>query len=47
VHALAVVVLDVLEKEPSKVLLVEWDDVDEQLATNGPNPPFREAVLPR
>jgi hypothetical protein len=47
VHALAVLVLDVLEEEASKVLLVDWDDVVEQLATNGSNPAFREAVLPR
>jgi hypothetical protein len=46
VYSLAVVILDVLEEEPSKVLLVDGDDVVEQLATNGPNPPFRQAVLP-
>ena len=46
VHALAVVVVDVLEEEPSEVLLVDHNHVIEQLAPNGSNPTFRGAVLP-
>jgi hypothetical protein len=46
VHALVVGVLDVLEEEPSKGLLLDRDDVVDRLATNGPSRAFREAVLP-
>jgi hypothetical protein len=47
VDALAVVVLDVLEEEASKVLLGDRDGVVEELATHGSNPALGEAVLPQ
>jgi hypothetical protein len=47
VHALAVVILDVLEKEPPKVLLVDRDDVVDEFAPDRPDSAFRRPVLPR
>ena len=46
VRTVRVVVASVLAEHPTQMVFAEHDHVVDELSTCGPDPPFREAVLP-